>query len=482
MERSVPEGDKTPCWAAIGALGRILERAGHLDQALRLWREAFDDGSCDLETIDRLSMHLERAKDYAGAILVIRGALSRHMSAFDEELLRKRLARCEWKTIDRGSAKTSKRPDVAAYSVRRQSSPFEQVFQIRFKPPLENFELIGDTARCLLVSSKSSTLVDVDLASGSELRRIENLPLLGAMRFAPDGRGIGLHRTAAVGKGPTLLKFVNAEGRVVSESSVPDATSEVALGPDLWYVGCRDGLLYAFGLEGKQRWAWETPGVRDCADDPYFRPCPYYVASRQSFAALASMENIYAVSPNGNTLWQAALPNEDQRRYEPILAGSGGGTASAGITVSIEISGYGPTASFLAASLAGVIVGSSQGHLYRFDLNGTLRDARALGDGPVRVGIKPDGTVGAAWCGGVLFFPEKNNLIKAPGALDRPSELTMFGDDAVLSQRNNVQIIDADGRLLWAVEFSRSVTNVATHGNIVVCAAGVLAAFRRLAR
>jgi hypothetical protein len=57
--------------------------------------------------------------------------------------------------------------------------------------------------------------------------------------------------------------------------------------------------------------------------------------------------------------------------------------------------------------------------------------------------------------------------------------LTMLGDDVVLWRGNEVQVMDADGRLLWAVEFSKSIADVAAHGDTLVCAAGVLTAFRR---
>ncbi len=156
IERSAREGDKEGRWAAIGDLGRILERAGHLDQAVKLWREAFDEGSCDSDTASRLSMHLERAKNYAGAMLVIREALTRRLSASVEESLRKRLARCEEKTADRGPGKTSKRADVAAYSVRRESALFEPVFQVRLKPSVKGLGVVDNTARCLLASGESS--------------------------------------------------------------------------------------------------------------------------------------------------------------------------------------------------------------------------------------------------------------------------------------------------------------------------------------
>jgi hypothetical protein len=255
------------------------------------------------------------------------------------------------------------------------------------------------------------------------------------------------------------------------------------------------------------------------------------------------MGNIYAVAPDGKTLWHAALPNEQQthweftvplhggrgneepystlglplnaprdqvksayRRlvlathpdrnpgdtgaadkfrliqgaYERILAGSPvSEPGSAGITVSMEIQGLGPTASFVAANAAGVVVGSSQGRLYVFSGNGSLREARLLGDGPVRAALRTDGMVGAAWCNDALLFFKENKIVNAAEALDWPRALTMLGDDVVLWRGNEVHLLDAGGQLLWSVEFSRSIVGIAAHGDTLVCAAGVLAAFRR---
>jgi tetratricopeptide (TPR) repeat protein len=544
IERSARKGDKEGRWAAIGDLGRILERAGHLEQAVKLWRDAFDEGSSDPDTANRLSMHLECAKDYAGAMLLIREALTRRLSASVEESLRKRLIRCEERAAGRISAR-SKRAAVAAYSVRKESTLFEPVFQVRLKPSLSDFGIVNNIARCLLSSRESSTLIDVELANGSEIRRIENLPFLGHTLFTPDGLAIAIRRTAAVGQGPTLLRFLNAEGHVAAESSVPDATSAIALGPNLWYVGCRNGFLYAFGFDGKKRWAWETPGASNYTDNAYFRPCPYYLASHQSFVAVASMGNIYAIAPSGNTIWHVSLPNERESRweftiplqgvqgsqdpyeifelprnaplekvkaayrrmalathpdrnpddndatekfrriqeaYERILSGHAViGTPHAGITVSMEIQGIRPTASFLGANTKGVVVGSSQGRLYIFDGNGRLREARVLGDGPVRVAVRPDGTVGAAWCSDALLFFRGDKIINACESVDWPHSLTMLGDDVVLWRRNEVQVMNEYGQLLWWLEFSKSITNVVAQGDRLLCAAGVLTAFRRRA-
>src|SRR5207245_1976164 len=85
VERSQRDGDKAGRWAAIGDLGRILEGTGRIDDAVKLWRDAFDEGSCDPDTATRLAMYLERAKDYAGAAVVLKEALGRGLPANVEE-------------------------------------------------------------------------------------------------------------------------------------------------------------------------------------------------------------------------------------------------------------------------------------------------------------------------------------------------------------------------------------------------------------
>jgi hypothetical protein len=543
VERSLRLDDRDGRWAAIGDLGRILERDGRLEEAMKLWRAAFDEGSCDSETITRLTMNLQRAKDYDSEIRVIREALARRWPANVEESLRKRLAHCEEKVVGKGQ-RSKKRADVPAYSVRQESALFEPLFQVRLRSSVTDFAVVNSAIRCLLTSRESSTLVEFDLESGSEVRRVENLPLFGSTVFAPDGRGIGVCRTAAVGKGPTILRFLGSDGRLVAESTVPDATSEIAFGPDLWYVGCRNGFLYAFGPDGRQRWAWETPGASTSTDNAYFRPCPYYVSSLGSFAVTASMGDIYGVSPHGKTLWHATIPNEHQTKwnftvpipgepgtrepyavlglpfdaprekvksayrhlvlathpdrnpsdpdatvnfrriqeaYERILAGhvGNGTTTGTGITFSIEIQGMVPLASFVTATDSGVLVGSSQGRIYIFDGNGNLRDARVLGDSAVRVALRSDGTVGAAWCSDALLFFHDNKMTNAVESVEWPRALTMLGDNVVLWRRNEVRVMDAYGRPMYALEFSKSLAGVVAHGDTLYVAAGVLTAFRR---
>ncbi len=65
--------------------------------------------------------------------------------------------------------------------------------------------------------------------------------------------------------------------------------------------------------------------------------------------------------------------------------------------------------------------------------------------------------------------------------LHRISSVTsvMLGEDVVRRRQNEVHAMDADGRLLWSVEFSKGTSAVAAHGGTLVCAADVLTSFRR---
>lgn len=76
-------------------------------------------------------------------------------------------------------------------------------------------------------------------------------------------------------------------------------------------------------------------------------------------------------------------------------------------------------------------------------------------------------------------FEYADEYVNAAEVLDWPRALTLLGDDVVLWWGNEVQVMDACGRVLWAVAFSKTVTGVAAHGDTLVCASGVLTAFRQ---
>ncbi len=547
MEEADRAGDRGTVWAAVGELGRILERADRLGEAIAVWTRAFREGSDNEVTADRLSMQLERRKDFPEACFVIRDALTRGLQANVEERLRKRLARCELKIAPSGTArklaKTEKR-DVASFSERQGAGAFRLLFQTRVKPPIRDLELIGRTARCLGVNKQVGSLVDINLDTGAEIRRVEGLPDLDDTEFWPDGWGIWLTRTGRVGNGSGELHFVNPEGRVRGQATIPDVPSELAAGDGLWFVGCRDGKLYGFDREGGRLWAWETPGSRRYNGDVYFRPCPYHVASGGTCAVVASMADLYAVNSRGKTLWHVSIPNAQETRYtftvpldgsdigsraydmlqvppgsdhaavkvayrrlamathpdrnpedpaaadkfrevqtayEAIVAGVAGSRESSreGITFSIEISGFGPTVSFLAANEQGVLAGSSHGRLYHLDWQGRIQQVRALGQGAVNGALHPDGSLAAVWCDGVLFFFKGTEVVNTMDVDLYPRGLRAIGNDVLIFRDNRVEVLDSEGRHVWIAEFAKKVVEVAWHSDLLICAAGALCAFQR---
>ena len=300
-----------------------------------------------------------------------------------------------------------------------------------------------------------------------------------------------------------------------------DPVSEIALGPDLWYVGCRDGCLYGFGFDGRLCWRWTTPGSEDFEGAAFERPSPYRVSSRRSFAAVAWKDSIWAVSPCGRTLWHAAVPvnrervqrtiprpdGEDRRAAWGTLGVSadtlrdgqvivGRGTTERleqawklrdgpdGLAVSLEIEHRDWTSSLLVGT-TGVLAGTSLGRLYRVDESGKVSRCCVVGDNDVLVTLRGDGAVGVAWCGDRLVrFGREDEPVKPADMSETtergwPRALTMFDDEVVLSRGRSVGVVGPDGRVVWSAEFSKTVTDIVTHDDTLVCAAGVLAAFRR---
>ena len=524
-------------WTATGDLGQILQKAGRTEEAEALWSAAFAEGSDNPVTATNLSLLLERKKDFSAAVDVLRAALQRNLPATTEEQLRKRLARCEEKL-----GRKPRPSDVDAFSIRQGAGAFHLTFQVRIKPPLRDVELVQGVARCLTVAQGTSTLIDIELGSGREVRRIEELPMMHDVQFSQSGWGIGIERLARIGTGSTNLVFLDPTGAVASRQSVPDATSQIACSSDQWYVGCRNGRLYAFDSRGKSQWEWETPGVKKPAENPYLRPCPYYVAAADSYVTTASMNLLFGIdAATGRQLWQTELASDQsaprtitvpvrgqpsgpdpfstlginsqasheeakkayrrlvlathpdhnpedpeaaatfrqiQSAYESILAGTTTPLSAKRVTLTIQFS-FRALVSFLAANEAGVFVGSSRGRVYLLDRHGGLQQARVMGHGQVRGLLRPDGSIAATWCDGIASFFDGRNVVNAAEVPEYPAGLALLGDDIVVSRGNEVWVLDHLGRRLWAAEFSRRVTRMAAQESRIVCAAGVVAVFER---
>ena len=408
------------------------------------------------------------------------------------------------------------------------------LFERRLRPRVRDLVVVGERARCLLTSQTGSALVDVDLRTGQEVRRVEGLPRMGRVWCARNGHGLGIRRTAAVGRGPTHLTFLDPDGRFIAASSVPDATSQIAAGLGCWYVGCRNGHLYTFTWDGRLCGEWETPGSQGDVIDVYTRPCPYLIASHPLGVVVSSFAHIYVVGADGQTRWHAELPqttspswsmsshqqDEDygtlglspgaddhsvksayrqqarathpdrhpddpdaatkfatvRQAYERLVGDVSDSEVAP--TLTFAMPGFGPTVTTLATMSDTVVIGTSDGRVYEADATSRLQQMHVLGDRPVGAARRQDGTLGAIACGQTLLLLTDQRLVPDAPLIFEPRRLTMVGETVVLWNRSAIQVVDATGRAQWAHTFPKPLTHVVSDGDVLLCVAGTLMGFR----
>ncbi len=483
MSREV--GDRPISWAATGVLGHILERSGQLDNAIYLWTAAFNEGSDDSITLNRLSMHRERARDYTGAIAIIKEALVRDLPPNTKEQLRKRLERCESRTEGRSQR------DVPSYTVRVGGDAVLPVFHSRVTPPIRLTQVQGSSVRCFGVNRGIGAIVDVSLTDGKEISRYSDLPAFRSIRFSPDGYGLGTVQTGRVGSGETMLTFLSPDLKHLATTRVSDAISDFAAASDLWYVGCRDGRLYAFLNTGELLWDWETPGSRDHDRDVYSRPCPYHVASDGQQAVISTMGDIYCISSGGATNWHFQLPNDTSAVIsspvtESALASDTKVESSAGdieeedaplFNLPVSILGMEPTVSHLCATRESVFVGSSDGRVLILSTTGQPLGAHDLAGDSTRVVNDTDGNLVAACTGDRIFRWEQDHFRHIAKVGNPPNGIGTWAGGPYIWDQKRVDVLTWTGELVYSVEFSKNVSNAMVHDGRLVCAAGVLATF-----
>lgn len=118
--------------------------------------------------------------------------------------------------------------------------------------------------------------------------------------------------SSPVGRSPSELRLFSGSSQEPWRTlELPDAVSGVAEAPLGWYVGCRDGFLYALGRSGDVLWRWQTPGASAFRSagpgEVYFRPCPYRLASNGRSALVSWLGSLWSVGPDGVTEWGLRL-------------------------------------------------------------------------------------------------------------------------------------------------------------------------------
>jgi len=100
--------------------------------------------------------------------------------------------------------------------------------------------------------TKTASAVAFELGSGREIE-IATLPAEGA---PGDRDPVRLdYLSSPVGRGPSQLRLLAASSsEPVRTIELPNAISGVCEAPFGWYVGCRDGFLYALDRSGDLLW------------------------------------------------------------------------------------------------------------------------------------------------------------------------------------------------------------------------------------
>jgi len=185
----------------------------------------------------------------------------------------------------------------------------ERFLRVR-RPMFHHLYLQGDAVVALpRPGTKSAGPVAFELTSGREL----DLATFSAGGTAEDGERPRLdYRSSPVGRGPSELRlFAGSAPEPWRTLVLPDAISAVAEAPFGWYVGCRDGFLYALDRAGDLRWRWQTPGAAAFhaagPGEVYFRPCPYRLASNGRSALVGWLGSLWSVGPHGVTEWGLRL-------------------------------------------------------------------------------------------------------------------------------------------------------------------------------
>ena len=539
-ERARHDGDERNHWSAIGTLGHIIERADRLAEAIEIWQRASDEGSDDPTTANRLSMHRERAREYAGAIEVIEAALDRSLPGNVEEQMRKRLERC------RARLEKRSRQDVAAFSICSGSDAMRLVFQTRVTPMIREFSVGGGVGRSWGHRRNSGVWIEWVLNDGAMSARREDLARQRSIKFAASGAAIGATQTGPVDECVTELAFLSPQGTLLGQAQLPNAASEIAEVPGAgWFVGCRDGGLYAFTSAGDHLWTWWTPGARGFSGDRYLRPCPYYVAGDRDHALVSSFGTIYCISPDGEARWSFDLPDSgshgaDERSftvgvpsavagaygaltlppsasrdevksayrrkamashpdlhpddpaaterfqrvhsaYETIMSASSDDRSADDASLTLEIRfARPPHVARMVAAIGHAYVGADHGQIYVLGPDGSLVRVHALGEGYAHPIVDAAGDLLAAWCDGFLFYFDGTRLRNLVECAVAPDGVGAFGGGLYLWHGKRIEVVDRAGREVWAAEFARSINAVEVHEDQLIVAGGVLAGFRWL--
>ncbi len=205
---------------------------------------------------------------------------------------------------------TRQRPTAArpAVRVRQGEDAVVLVRQRDLSPPASRIGASrnGRWVAVSATSRRAGNLSLCDLTDGSVAWRA-TLDASSARVFALDDGGcIAITQSSRIGAARTGLHFFDPRGQLRASARLDDKPTEAQVVDGALIVGCRDGHLYTYDLEGAPAWQYlvpPDPGLE--LKGPYYRTCPYFL--RAPFAGdqilVSSWDRLFMLDRSGVCRW-----------------------------------------------------------------------------------------------------------------------------------------------------------------------------------
>jgi len=438
-------------WNIQGLIGIAHEKAGKIDQAMEVFREAIKEGSNDRQTYTRLIMFLEKNKRYDEALKIINVGLNIQNDASWEVDLLKRKNRISQKAgkITKEAAKAV----IPEFTIRRGEGYVSLVNQIKCSPQINSLIVIKNRAYGTS-GGKKPRLRAWDITSG-ELVHESILTETASKIYSTDNGFLTISESGRIGDGTSTIRFYGIDANELNVQHLDDKISEIAISEDLAFVGCRDGRLYAFSCSGSKLWSYALEQDND--DDVYTKPCPYYVRAGARAVVFSSFSDLYAINDQGHLLWKWSTP----AFKESTRAGSFTVTMSTGPSSirDLEITKDGSRV-FVTANdtLYQIVVGKSATKKKFKDKY--LGSVYTNTDGS-RYAIQIEKSI-------YLFDGSKRSGIISAGYGSR----LKYGNRVIVWEDKHLTVADYRGKVHSQIEFTKRLSNVVEVGKsrLVVCA------------
>ncbi len=441
-------------WQIRGLIGFSFEKSGELEEAMKIYRQAIDEGSVDQNTYQRYLINLEKNKEYSTAVKYAEKALKVQEDVAWKADLQKRLLRLKQRTGE--ISKSASKQIVEDFSIKRGKNNLSLVKQILFTPQLSRL-VVGNNFFYGVTGGKTPKLFCYSVETHDRVweTALDGDP--GGLTLI-DNHLIASTSEGKIGQGITKLLFFNVDGKLIAAQTLPDLLSETVACSGRLYAGCRNGKLYAFSKEGAPLWSYTLEDYRHQSDEKYSRPCPYYVSAGKEIVAFSSYSTLYVLDPTGKMLYQWNVPYLNET------------VNGKGFQVTFSMTG-GPISDIRVSFDSKKIFVSSQANIFEIADGKITKKINTSPENIYNIRILDDNSIGACGFEHSLIVQDGSIKKKIPvnGICDVSSNL--IANRLAVWFGNELKILTHSGVLISEVEFVKNIHNVHIFDNGIVLVA-----------